>query len=351
LRYSDRVKLLVLGGSGFVGRAVVADALRRGWAVTTFNRGRSPAPHPDVERLVGDRLRPADLEQLGERDWNFVVDTWAGAPRAAGDSATVLADRAERYLYVSSESVYAHPPPLGADESAETVAASPDAEDGDYPSLKRGAELAIEAAFRDRALFARAGAILGPHEDVGRLTWWLLRMDRGGEVLAPGPEQRTIQYVDARDLAGWLLDAASSGHSGPFNVTCRKGHATMGALLTACSEATGGAAGLTWVSPGHIEAAGIEAWSELPLWIPPDHEYGWLHDMNVERAHAAGLHCRPVEETARDTWEWLLSIGKQRPLKEDADPGLDPAKERAVLDAWHVSRSARAVPPGSGRRS
>jgi 2'-hydroxyisoflavone reductase len=287
---SGPANLLVLGGSGFVGRTVVEDALARGWAVTTFNRGRSPAAHQDVERLIGDRLRRGDLEQLRERSWNFVVDTWAGAPRAAAHSAAVLADRAERYLYVSSESVYAHPPPLGADESAETVAASPDAEDGDYPSLKRGAELAIEAAFGDRALFARAGTILGPHEDVGRLTWWLLRMDRGGEVLAPGPPERTVQYVDARDLARWLLDAAASGRSGAFNVTCRQGHATMGTLLNACREASGGAAELTWVSPGDVEAAGIEPWSELPIWLPPDHEWGWLHDMNVERAHAAGLH-------------------------------------------------------------
>jgi 2'-hydroxyisoflavone reductase len=340
----------MLGGSGFVGRAVVAEGLRRGWAVTTFNRGRSPAAHPDAERLVGERLRPGDLQQLRERRWTYVVDTWAGAPKAATDSAAVLADRAERYLYVSSESVYAHPPPLGADESAETVAASPEADAGDYPSRKRGAELAIEAAFGDRALLARAGAILGPYEDVGRLTWWLLRMHRGGEVLAPGPQERTVQYVDARDLARWLLEAASSGRSGPFNVTCRQGHATMGALLTACREASGGAAELTWVSPGHVEAAGIEPWSELPLWLPPDHEYAWLHDMNVERAHAAGLHCRPVEETVRDTWDWLLSIDKRPPVKEDADPGLDPAKEQAALAAWHVSRPARAAPPTSRRR-
>jgi nucleoside-diphosphate-sugar epimerase len=344
LRYSARVKLLVLGGSGFVGPAVVEDALRRGWEVATFNRGHGEPPHPDVERLVGDRLAPRDLDQLGSRSWDVVVDTWAGAPRAARDSATVLAGCAERYVYVSSESVYAHPPPLGADESAETVAASPDGEDdGDYASLKRGAELAIEAAFGDCALLARPGAILGPREDVGRLPWWLLRMERGGEVLAPGPRERPLQYVDARDLARWLLDAAEAEASGPFNVVCRKGHATMGTLLDACREATGGAAEVVWVSPAHVESAGIEPWTELPLWIPPDHEYAWLHDMNVDRAHAGGLRCRPVEETVRDTWEWLVSIGRRPPLKEYAASGVDEASERAVLAAW---RSAGEGVPG-----
>ena len=338
------MKLLVLGGSGFVGRAVVEAGLERGWTVTTFNRGRRAAAPPEVEALVGDRLRPGDLEQLREHSWDCVVDTWAGAPTAVEDSAAVLADRAERYLYVSSESVYAHPPPLGADESAETVAASPDGGEDDYAWHKRAAELALEAAFGERALLARPGAILGPHEDVGRLPWWLLRMGRGGEVLAPGPPDRALQYVDARDLARWLLDAASARRSGAFNVVCREGHATMRSLLEACREATCGAAELVWVSPDHVEEAGIEPWTELPIWIPPEDEYAWLHDMNAERAHVAGLSCRPVEETVRDTWDWLLSIDRRPPRNEEApDTGLDPAKERAALAAWHGGRERRGV--------
>jgi 2'-hydroxyisoflavone reductase len=325
------VRLLVLGGSGFVGRAVVLDALGRGWDVTTFNRGRGKAAAPEVECLTGDRLRQPDLSVLAERTWDVVVDTWAGAPRAVADTAGLLAGRAGRYAYVSSESVYEHPPPLGADESAQTVPASPGADEDDYAALKRGGELAAEAAFGDRALFARAATILGPHENIGRLPWWLLRMDRGGEVLAPGPPDRALQYVDARDLARWLLDAATNGASGPFNLACRQGHATMGTLLDACRETAGPRAELTWVAPEHVLAAGIEPWTELPVWLPPDDEYGWMHDMSVERAHATGLRCRPVEETVADTWEWLLSIGKQPPLAEHATTGLEVAKERAVL--------------------
>jgi nucleoside-diphosphate-sugar epimerase len=331
------MRLLVLGGGSFVGRAVVEDALARDWDVTTFNLGRRRAEHEQVERLVGDRLRSAHLAVLAERTWDVVVDTWSGAPRAAGDGAAVLKDRVDRYVYVSSGSVYAPPPPVDGDESAPTVDASPDAEDGDYSELKRGAELAIGRAFGDRAVFARSGLILGPHEDVGRLPWWLLRLERGGEVLAPGPADLALQYIDVRDLARFLLDVAVDGRSGPFNVVSRSGHTTMAELLEACRTATASTALLTWVDPGPIAAAGIEAWSELPVWLPPDHEYRGMHEANVERAHAAGLRCRPVADTVRDTWSWLLSVDKQPSLRTDLPPhGIDPDKERATLAAWHA---------------
>lgn len=300
--------------------------MRRGWSVTTFNRGRST--QPGVERLLGDRLQRGDLDQLRERTWDFVVDTWSGAPRAARDSAAVLAERAERYIYVSSGSVYAEPLPLGVDESSPTV----DPGDGDYAAMKRGSEVAVEAAFGDRALFARAGTILGPHENVGRLPWWLLRMARGGEVLAPSPPELPLQYIDARDLAIWLLDAAGAGLDGPFNTVSRTGHTTMGGLLEACRSVTGGRAQLAWVDPDFIQEAGIEPWDELPIWLPAGHESRGMHEANVERAHAAGLACRPLEDTVRDTWDWLESEPGEQP------PRLDAEKERATLAAWHDSR-------------
>ena len=314
--------------------------LHRGWAVTTFNRSGAGADE-QVERLRGDRLRVRDLTLFNGREWDIVVDTWTGAPRAARDSAAALADRAGRYVYVSSCSVYAPPPLIGGDESAATVDGSPDAQAGEYPSLKRGSELAIEAAFGGRAVMARAGLILGPYEDVGRLPWWLLRMDRGGEILAPGPPDLALQYVDARDLAGWILDAATSGASGVYNVASRSGHATMGTLLEACRDVTGRASSLTWVDPGHIERAGIEPWSQLPIWLPPADPYRGMHAANVERAYATGLRCRPVEETVKDTWDWILSTGKEPPLRQDLErPGLDPAIERVALGAWYAARGA-----------
>lgn len=345
------VRLLVLGGTSFVGRAVVTAAVDRGWAVTTFNRGRGGWAHPRAERVIGDRLRPADLAALGEGRWDAVVDTWAGAPRAVRDSARLLAGRSPRYLYVSSRSVYVSPPPPGLDETCPTVPASADAGATEYPQDKRGGEIAVEEAFGDAAVLARAGLILGPYEDVGRLPWWLRRVERGGEMLAPGPADQPLQYIDSRDLAAWLLDAAEGGGvSGPVNLVSRPGHTTMGGLLAACAAATGADVELVWVDPATILAAGIHRWTELPGWVPPGDAYAGLHSTNVERAYATGLYCRPVGETVADTWAWLLAAGpEQLPPAPDRPPlGLDPVKERAALTAW---RERAAGPAWAARQS
>jgi 2'-hydroxyisoflavone reductase len=333
--------LLVLGGSAFVGRAVVAEGVARGWEVTTFNRGRANIARSNVRRLVGDRLDPGSLRALCRRDWDLVVDTWSGAPRAARDSAAILSDHAGHYVYISSGSVYAPPPPRGVDESARTVDASPDAGAGTYPVLKRGAEIAIAEAFGDRALLARPGLILGPHENVGRLPYWLRRMARGGEVLCPGPADLELQYVDARDLASFVLDAALAGHHGPYNAVSRRGHATMGSLLESCRAVAGTEdTRLTWVDPEVITAAGIEPWSELPIWLPPEHEYAGMHDADVRRAHAAGLRCRPMPHTVLDTWTWLSGLPEPPQLRADVEPpGLDPRRERQALEMWHAASS------------
>ncbi len=324
--------LLVLGGSGFVGRTVVETGLDRQWSVTTYNRGHRPLADPRIEQLIGDRADAAALRPLGDRDWDLVVDTWAGAPCTARAGAAILSERTARYVYVSSASVYEPPPPIGADEETPTVNASAAATSGSYAELKRGSELAIIEAFGDRALLARAGLILGPYENVGRLPWWCHRIAAGGDVLAPGPPELALQYVDARDLARFVLDAAPAGHKGAFNVVSRSGHATMSTLLEACVAATGSGARLRWATPELILEAGIEPWSELPIWIPPGHEYAGMHGANVERAHAAGLRCRPVAETVADTWAWMSTLSGPAPLRPELDPpGLDRERERALL--------------------
>jgi 2'-hydroxyisoflavone reductase len=328
-------RLLVLGGSGFVGRALVTEGLHRGWEVTTFNRGRREPVDPRARLVTGDRLRPGDLDRLGEDEWDLVADTWSGAPRAVRDSAGALADRAGAYIYISSCSVYAPPPPMGLSESAATVVASADAEDGDYAELKRGAELGATAAFGERALLLRPGLILGPHEDVGRLPWWLGRMARGGDVLAPGPRELPLQYIDARDLAVFALDAGLAGLSGPLNTVSRRGHATMGELLELCrAVAAPPETRLRWLSAEAVLGAGLEPWMDLPVWIPPGHEFEAMHGADIERAHAAGLRCRPVGDTVADTWAWLSALSSAPPLREDLPPlGLDPGREREVLAA------------------
>lgn len=328
----EQPSVLVLGGSEFVGRTVVEDALARGWSVTTFNRGTRPAP-AGVEELHGDRTDPSTLGPLRQRGWDVVVDTWSWAPVAVRDTAAVLADRVGRYVYVSSRSVHQLPTPAGADETAPVVDASPDdGPDVDYARAKRGAELAVEEAFGDRAVLARAGLVLGPYENIGRLPWWLSRVARGGDVLAPGPPDLPLQYVDARDLASWCLDVAGGDFHGPFNVVSDPGHATMEQLLDACVRVAGPHATLLWADPETITAAGIEPWTQLPVWIPPGELHDALHRADVSRARAAGLRCRPVEDTVRDTWAWLQDRGGEAPQRGDRAPvGLPAALEAAVL--------------------
>lgn len=330
------MRLLVLGGTEFVGRAVVEDALARGWQVTVFHRGRHEPP-PGVTALLGDRTAGGGLAALEQaaRDstWDMVVDTWSGAPAAVRDAAVLLAPRAGHYAYVSSRSVYVFPAPAGSAEDAPLVDGSPDDLDGtDYARAKRGGELAALAAFGDRALLVRAGLILGPHENVGRLPWWLLRIARGGEVLAPGPRDLPLQYVDARDLAAWTLDAAGHGLGGPYNLVSPPGHTTMAELLESCVRVTGSGAELRWTDPETILTAGVEPWTELPVWVPPGEFHDALHQGGVSRAVAAGLRCRPVAETVADTWAWLCALDGEPPRLPGLPPvGLDLRKEAEIL--------------------
>ncbi|MGW3363880.1 NAD-dependent epimerase/dehydratase family protein [Streptosporangium canum] len=328
------MRLLVMGGTHFVGRAVVETALARGDEVTTLNRGTSGAAAPGVNQVTADRTDPEALRRaLGDGEWDAVIDTWSGAPRVIGDSCGLLADRAGHYGYVSSRSVYRWPMPFGADEHAPTVDGDPD-DDGaeDYAVAKRGGELAVLRAFGDRALFARAGLILGPYENTGRLPWWLRRVERGGRVLAPGDPARPLQLIDARDLALWMLAAAERGLGGAFNTVSRSGHATMGGLLEAAVKVVGSDAELVWTAPEVIEEAGVSPWIELPIWLPDDAEYGGMHNGDVSAAYGEGLTCRPVQQTIADTWAWLQAEGEPE-LRPDRPPvGLDPAKERQVLE-------------------
>jgi 2'-hydroxyisoflavone reductase len=328
------MRLLVLGGTHHVGRAVVEEALARGDQVTTLTRGVSGPSAPGALALHADRTDPDALAAaLGDATWDAVVDTWSGAPRVVLDSARVLSGRADHYTYVSSRSVYEWPPPVGLDESGPVVDGDPasDASD-DYAAAKRGGELAAQAGFgADRTVLARAGLILGPYEIIGRMPWWLRRIERGGDVLAPGPPGMAIQYIDCRDLARWLLHAADQGIAGTFNTVSVPGHATMASLLEAAIAATGSDARLVWASPEVILAAGIQPWIELPIWLPPDGEAAGMHTGDVSAVLAAGLTCRPVEETVADTWAWLQTEGDPPAGPGRPAHGLDPDREREVL--------------------
>ncbi|MGW2643766.1 NAD-dependent epimerase/dehydratase family protein [Streptomyces sp. NPDC001393] len=334
------MRLLVLGGTEFVGRAVAEAALERGWEVTVFNRGRHQPP-PGARALHGDRTAPDGLAALASEpgSWDVVIDTWSAEPRAVLAAARLLRGRSERYVYVSSRSVYTWPwPSLGgpAEEGPVVEGAAADAGPTDYERDKRGGELAaVESFGADGSLLVRAGLILGPYENVGRLPWWLTRIARGGPVLAPGPRELPLQYIDARDLADWILGAAEQRLSGPYDLAGPSGHTTMGELLQECVRVTGADAELRWTDPQVILDAGIAPWTQLPVWTPPGTD---LHDAahrgDVSRALATGLRCRPVRETVADTWRWLTDIGGTAPRRPDRPPlGLDPEAEAKVLAA------------------
>ena len=323
------MRILVLGGTRFVGRAVVQEAMDRGWDVTALHRGRTGALPAGVRVLHADR---ADVEQLatalGDDSWDVVVDTWSAAPRVATNTARLLVGRTGRYGYVSSGSVYTWGHHV--DETSPLVGGDPQAVDGDYGALKRGAELGVLAAFPE-ALLARAGLILGPHEDIGRLPWWLQRVARGARVVAPGRPDRPLQYVDVRDLATWLLSSLASDLTGPVDVISRSGHATTAELLQACIQVTGSDGQLVWFSEEELAAAGVQPWTHLPCWVPERGDFAGFFEADTTRAASTGLQCRPVTDTVADTWAWMQRDALP-PQRADRDVhGLPPALEHQLL--------------------
>ena len=209
------------------------------------------------------------------------------------------------------------------------VDASADADEVLYPQDKRGGELAWLQAFPD-TLLLRAGLVLGPHEDVARLPWWLDRISRGGRVVAPGRPERPLQYVDARDLAAFACDGLEQPLTGPYDITSMPGHATTLELLEACVEVTGSDAELVWVDETDLEAAGVQPWTQLPCWVPETGELAGVMAGDASRARDAGLVVRPVEETVADTWAWVQEAGVPKG-RAGMEPGLPEELERTLL--------------------
>lgn len=319
----------MLGGTRFVGRAVVADALGRGWRVTALNRGVTGAVPAGVESLRADRTDRASLEAAVDgRAWDVVVDTWAGAPWVATAAAAVLAGKAGGYAYVSSCSVYEWG--RHVDESSPLVAGDPSADDVGYSALKRGAELGVLASF-PHALLARAGLILGPYEDIGRLPWWLQRISRGGRVVAPGRPDRPLQYVDARDLGKWMSFALVNGISGAVDAIGASGFARTRGLLEACIDATGSDAQLVWISDDELAAAGVAPWTQLPCWVPEAGDFAGFLEVDTSRAASTGLATRPVTDTVADTWTWVQRDGMPDQRTDRVAHGLPAELERRLL--------------------
>ena len=338
------MKLLILGGTRFLGPAVVEHALDRGHSVTLFNRGKSnPQMFPELEKLKGDRDpdKGAGLKALRNRKWDAVVDTSGFFPRMVRASSELLAESVGQYVFVSSLSVYAETAKIGIDET-DPVATMDDPTletFGDefqyYGPLKALCEQAAEAAMPGRATSVRPGLIVGYRDSVPRFTYWPVRVERGGEVLSPGTPDDPVQYIDVRDLAAFIVHAIENKATGVFNTNGPTEAATsIGEVLHGCKAVTGGSATFTWVDAEFLEKQEVQPWAHMPLWIPPTGEYAGFHRMNCGKAIAAGLTTRPLAETVRESLAWFHEWPEGEPFPWRG--GIEPEREREVLAAWHA---------------
>jgi 2'-hydroxyisoflavone reductase len=316
------MKLLVLGGTAFLGRHVVEVALEHGHEVTIFHRGATnPGLYDEVEELFGDR--EGRLELLAGRAFDAVIDTSGMKPRAVRGSAELLADSGH-YAFVSTGNVYADfaHGPLREDDPLATMDGLSEDHEQAYGPLKAECERAVLDVFGERALVARSGLLVGAYDPSGRFTYWPHRVARGGRVLAPGPPDRPVQFIDARDTATWLIASAERRLSGVYNVVGPR--RPLDRVLGTCLAAAGSEAEIVWVDHEFLLEHGVGEWMELPLWIAdPD----WKDFMNkdITRALAAGLACRSLEDTIRDTLERAQTVD---------GVGLTSEREADLLAAW-----------------
>jgi len=337
------VRLLLLGGTRFLGRHLAEQALARRHDVTLFTRGRTPQPFGDrVRALAGDR-DPRNAPGLGPLDtgeWDAVIDTSGYVPRVVGASATLLAPRVRRYVFVSSLSVIAKPDRPGLDESAPVATLDdPATEDvlPNYGGLKAACEAVVRDAYGDRATIVRPGLIVGPHDATDRFGYWVARFvhphllgERPPQAVVPAPRERPVQFVDARDLAGWMLDLCERDAGGTFNACSPAGQWTMADLVDACVAAAADPPTSAWVDEKTLADFHVEPWVGLPLWIPSaDPEAAGFMSVDCSRAAAAGLRTRPLDETVRDTARWLVARDNAGAWRNV----LTGARERLLLSA------------------
>jgi 2'-hydroxyisoflavone reductase len=334
------LRILVLGGTGFTGPYQVRYALSRGHKVTTFNRGKThPGELPnEVEQLIGDRNRR--LDALINRQWDVAIDNPTTLPAWVRDAAEILKGNVEHYVFISTISVYGEPK-TGPDEAAptekyegadpykETLEAMKASGYKTYGPLKALSEGEAEKWFPGKTLIIRPGLIVGPRDETDRFTYWPMRIDRGGEILAPGTPSHPVQFVDARDLAEWTIRMVENRETGIYNATGPAKPLGIGGMLDETKDALNSNATFTWVNEDFLTQQNVQPWSDMPVWT--GRESG-LARAKIDRALSKGLTFRPLTETARDTLAWFKSQPQDRQAKLRA--GITPEREAEVLNAW-----------------
>lgn len=345
-RAAKSLRILILGGTGFTGPFQVKYAISRGHQVTVFNRGRThPGELPkEVEQLIGDRN--GKLDALKGRQWDVCIDIPTTLPVWVRDAAQILKGNVDRYVYISTISVYADTSRLGMDETAplakyngadamkETNATMRAGNFALYGPLKAASEAEAEKSFPGKTLIIRPGYIVGPGDESDRFTYWPVRVERGGEVLAPGTTADPIQIIDARDLAEWTIRMVEQGTTGSFNAVGPKSKLSMGQMLAEIKKATNSDARFTWVDDKFLTSEKII--DDIPIWTSTHGPEIGYSTMNINKAISNGLTFRPLSDTTRATLDWFRKQTPERQMRMRA--GIRPEREREVLAAWHASK-------------
>lgn len=326
------MKILILGGTKFLGRHLVDAALAAGHEVTLFNRGKTnPTLFPTIETMIGDREHDIDKFASAGREWDAAIDVAGYVPRIVRLSAQSLERAVKKYVFISSVSVYQDYKKAGMDESYPVGKLADEAVEeitGEtYGPLKALCEKVVQEIYGESALIIRPGLIVGPYDPTDRFTYWPLRVKRSGDMITPDKPQTPIQIIDVRDLAEFIIKLIEENVSGIFNATGPDYELMIGEFLDACKRVSESAATFHWASAEFLQEHEVQPWSDMPVWIPDTEEDAGFSRIDISRAVHAGLKFRPLEDTIRDTIAWA----EMRSDDHEWRAGLHPAKEQILL--------------------